>query len=99
MFQITGPDAIVHPRTVVVHATDAPVADATVMRLRRFERLTLRAHGQFGLRVPLCSGGHGRRRHGPGIGQGRLDVTRQRERREHAVRDRGQHGNAARFGE
>ena len=43
--EIVGSNAIVHPRTVMIHTTDASIADSTMMRKRRFVRLAVAAHG------------------------------------------------------
>lgn len=45
VLEIVSPDAIVHPRTMVVHAADTPVADPTMVRHGWFEGLALPAHG------------------------------------------------------
>jgi hypothetical protein len=45
VFHISSSNAVVHPRTMMVHASDTPVADSTVMRSIWFVALTPRAHG------------------------------------------------------
>ena len=70
---------------MMIHPTDASIANPTMMRERRLEGLTLTTHAQFGMHPPL----HIRRdrsfRHRPRIRQGRLDVTGQRQRGQPAV--------------
>jgi hypothetical protein len=44
MFQIVSPDAVVHPRTMVIHPTDTPVADTAMVRHGWFKGLALAAH-------------------------------------------------------
>mmetsp|Transcript_1292 Transcript_1292/g.2960 ORF Transcript_1292/g.2960 Transcript_1292/m.2960 type:complete len:280 (+) Transcript_1292:145-984(+) len=45
MLEIVSPNAIVHPRTMVVHSADTPIADTAMVGHGRFEGLTLPAHG------------------------------------------------------
>ena len=43
MFLIVEAYAVVYPRTVVIHASDTPFADRTVMAQRRLYRIALLA--------------------------------------------------------
>jgi hypothetical protein len=45
MLEIARTDAIVHPRTVVVHAAYTAIANTTVMRAGWFKGLALSTHG------------------------------------------------------
>lgn len=42
--QVVGPNTVVHPGAVVVHAADASVANTTMMRHGRLEGLALATH-------------------------------------------------------
>lgn len=61
----------------MIHTTDTPIADATMMTEWRFEGLTLAAHAEFVVLPSLCHGGYGRGRDGARVRQGGLDVTGQ----------------------
>ena len=45
MFEVPCADAIVHPRTVMIHPTDTSIANTTMMGTGRFEGLALATHG------------------------------------------------------
>ena len=45
VLEVVSPDAIVHPRTMVVHSADTPIADTAMVGHGRFEGLALPAHG------------------------------------------------------
>jgi len=87
MLQICRANAVVHPRTMMVHPTDASVAYTTVMAHGRLERLTLPAHAVRRALPPLLLLRDGRAGDRPRIRQGRLGVTRQR----HATKKRVDH--------
>ena len=46
--EIASSHTIVHPGTVMVHPTNTPIADSTMMRIGWFVRLTMTAHGMRG---------------------------------------------------
>ena len=55
VLQVAGPHTIGHPWTVMVHSTDAAVANSTMMRHGGFEGLALSAHGMGILQEPLLT--------------------------------------------
>jgi hypothetical protein len=48
MLEISGPNAIINPWTVMVHTRNAPIADATMMTPWWLVCFTDAAHGEFG---------------------------------------------------
>ena len=42
--EIVGSDAVVHPRTVVIHSTDTSIADSTMMRIGGLVGLAVATH-------------------------------------------------------
>ena len=61
---------------MMIHANNAAIANATMMRIRRLVRLTHTAHGVI---LDTCVGNNGQGATGNSarIGQHRLDMTRQ----------------------
>ena len=84
MLEIGRSHTIVHPRTVMVHATNATIANATVMRSSRFVGLTVTAHGVYGI-IDGLSYGHSRGGYAAGIGERRLGVGTQCQRTDCAI--------------
>ena len=73
--QIAGPNTIVHPGTVMVHATNAPITNPTMMRAGWFVRLTSTAHGMGRWCVDID--GNGRIGNGSWISKGCFGVRGQ----------------------
>jgi hypothetical protein len=68
MFQISRPNTVVHPRTMMIHSTDTTIANSTMMRMWWFEGLTLTAHGQLEIGLVSLGGrGDGGRWYGAGV--------------------------------
>lgn len=99
MLHIPGPDAIVHPRTVMIHMRNAAIANATVMTARWFIGLTLGAHGQLLMRRALPQRGDRTGGYTAWIRQGSLNVRRQCQGRQHAVHGRVKDRNALILGQ
>lgn len=99
MLHIPRPNAIVHPRTVMIHMGNATIANATMMTARWFVGLTLRAHGELLMRRTLPHSRNGTGRYTAWIRQSGLDVCRQRQGGQHTVHGRVEDGNAFVLGE
>lgn len=93
MLKIPRSYTIIHPRTVMVHPTDTPIAYPTVVRKRRLKGLTLRTHSERLVRIqpPNRLDRLRRNRHRAGIRKLRLRVAGQGEGAEHDV-DHGEEG-------
>jgi hypothetical protein len=85
VLQVAGPHTIVHPWTMMVHSTDAAIADSTMMRHGGFEGLTLSAHGVRILHEPLTFRRNSGQRHTSRIRQGSLGVTGQSHKTQDVV--------------
>ena len=73
--EIAGSHTVVHPWTVMIHPTDAPVTNATVMRVGWLVGLTMTAHGMRGDPLLEQNGPrHGFFGNTAGIGKHCLDV-------------------------
>ncbi len=75
VFEIARSHAIVHPRAVVVHSTDAAIANAAVVRIRWLEGLALSAHAVTVLEESLLFAGNGLYGDTAGIGEACFGVA------------------------
>lgn len=77
MFQIARANTIIHPRTMMIHATNAAIANATMMTAGGFKGLTLSTHGMRIFNHALTFRGNGGDGDTAGIRQARLDMRGQ----------------------
>mmetsp|Transcript_18284 Transcript_18284/g.42085 ORF Transcript_18284/g.42085 Transcript_18284/m.42085 type:complete len:139 (+) Transcript_18284:738-1154(+) len=77
VLEIVSPNAVVHPRTVVVHPADTSVADPAVMRHGWFEGLALAAHGVRIFHEPLAFARNGSEWYAAWIGETGLSMAGQ----------------------
>ena len=85
VLQIARADAIVHPWAMVVHAGNAAIADAAVMRARRFEGLTLSTHTVRVSEQALSFHRNGLNGDAAWVRKGGLGVTRQTQEYENSI--------------
>jgi len=99
VLEIASTNTIVHPGTVVIHATNATIANTTVMRVCGFERLALSTHAVGVTEYALTFTGNGLDGDTARVRQGRLGVTRQGHHAQTRVNHAEDNGNPFRDGE